>query len=137
MADHVDAAKRSLIMAAVHSKHTKPEIVVRKIVHRLGYRFRLHSAKLPGHPDLVFSGRRKVIFVHGCFWHRHPGCRYASLPKTRIDFWESKFRANVDRDERTRLELERTSWKVLTVWQCELKEPERLAERLNDFLSQK
>lgn len=137
MADHVDPAKRSLIMAAVHSKNTRPEIVVRKIVHRLGYRYRLHSGKLPGHPDLVFPGRRKVVFVHGCFWHRHPGCRYASSPKTRVDFWQSKFVANVVRDERTRLELESLGWKVLTVWQCELKQPESLAGRLDEFLSEK
>jgi DNA mismatch endonuclease (patch repair protein) len=137
VADHVDPAKRSLIMAAVHSKNTKPEIVVRNIVYRLGYRYRLHSGKLPGHPDLVFAGRRKVVFVHGCFWHRHSGCRYASSPKTRVEFWQSKFLANVARDERTRLELERSGWKVLTVWQCELKQLESLVERLDEFLSEK
>lgn len=135
MVDHVDAAKRSLIMAAVHSKHTKPEMVVRRMVYRLGYRYRLHSAKLPGRPDLVFAGRRKIVFVHGCFWHRHPGCRYASSPKTRVEFWEEKFLRNVARDERTRQELENAGWKVLTVWECELKEPEKLAERLNEFLA--
>ena len=124
-------------MAAVHSKNTRPEMLVRKIVHRLGYRYRLHSAKLPGRPDLVFAGRQKVVFVHGCFWHRHPGCRYASSPKTRIDFWESKFQANVARDERTNRELEQAGWKVFTVWQCELKEPEKLAVRLDEFLSEK
>lgn len=136
MVDHVDPAKRSLIMAAVHSKDTKPEMVVRKIVHGLGYRYRLHSEKLPGRPDLVFPGKRKVVFVHGCFWHRHPECRYASTPKTRTDFWEAKFRANVARDERIKLELERMGWAVKTVWQCELKDPETLAERLDEFLSE-
>lgn len=133
--DHVDPAKRSLIMAAVHSKHTKPELVVRKIVYGLGYRYRLHSAKLPGRPDLVFPGRRKAVFVHGCFWHRHRGCRYASSPKTRVEFWKGKFEANVARDKRTCEELEDEGWKVLTVWECELKEPKRLAERLNEFLA--
>lgn len=137
MVDHVAPAKRSFIMAAVHSKNTKPEIVVRKIVHRLGYRYRLHSGKLPGHPDLVFPGRRKVVFVHGCFWHRHPGCRYATSPKTRVEFWNGKFEANVARDARTVGELERMGWQVLTVWQCELKEPEKLTERLNEFLFEK
>lgn len=136
MADHVDSAKRSLIMAAVHSKHTKPELLARKIVHGLGYRYRLHSGKLPGHPDLVFPGRRKVVFVHGCFWHRHPGCAKASSPKTRPDFWEAKFQANVARDARTQREIESQGWKVFTVWQCELKDPERLAGRLNEFLSE-
>jgi len=134
--DHVDASKRSLIMAAVHSKNTKPEIVVRKIVHGLGYRFRLHSDKLPGKPDLVFPARRKVIFVHGCFWHRHTRCRYATTPKTKTEFWKAKFKANVARDKRTRLALERLGWAVEMVWQCELKEPELLAERLDEFLSE-
>jgi DNA mismatch endonuclease (patch repair protein) len=133
--DHVDQAKRSLIMAAVHSKNTKPELVVRKLVFGMGYRYRLHSAKLPGKPDLVFPGRHKVIFVHGCFWHRHKGCRYATSPKTRVDFWEAKFGANVARDKRTNRELKELGWSVLTVWQCQLKEPEKLARKLDDFLS--
>jgi DNA mismatch endonuclease, patch repair protein len=133
--DHVDSTKRSLIMAAVHSKHTKPELVVRKIVYGLGYRYGLHSKKLPGKPDLVFAGKRKAIFVHGCFWHRHRGCRYATSPKTRIEFWQSKFQGNVVRDERTTEELKRLGWSVMTIWQCELKEPEQLAERINEFLT--
>jgi DNA mismatch endonuclease (patch repair protein) len=123
-------------MAAVHSKNTKPEMVVRKLVFGMGYRYRLHSANLPGKPDLVFPGRHKVIFVHGCFWHRHKGCRYASSPKTRVDFWEAKFDANVARDKRTNRELKELGWSVLTVWQCQLKEPEKLARKLNDFLSE-
>lgn len=122
-------------MAAVHSKNTKPEMVVRKLVFGMGYRYRLHSAKLPGKPDMVFPGKCKVIFVHGCFWHRHKGCRYATSPKTRVDFWEGKFTANVARDKRTERELKKLGWSVLTVWQCQLKEPERLAKRLDDFLS--
>jgi DNA mismatch endonuclease (patch repair protein) len=122
-------------MAAVHSKNTKPELVVRKLVFGMGYRYRLHSAKLPGKPDLVFPGRHKVIFVHGCFWHRHKGCRYATSPKTRVDFWEAKFDANVARDKRTNRELKELGWSVLTVWQCQLKEPEKLARKLDDFLS--
>lgn len=132
--DHVDSAKRSLIMAAVHSKHTKPEVVVRKIVYGLGYRYRLHAKNLPGRPDLVFPGKRKAIFVHGCFWHRHTGCRYATSPKTRVQFWESKFQTNVDRDRRNVSDLESLGWKVLTVWQCELKKLGTLTERLNEFL---
>jgi DNA mismatch endonuclease (patch repair protein) len=129
--DHVDRTKRSLIMAAVHSKNTKPEMVVRKLVFGMGYRYRLHSASLPGKPDLVFPGRNKVIFVHGCFWHR----RYAASPKTRVDFWEAKFDANVARDKRTNRELKKLGWSVLTVWQCQLKKPDRLARKLDDFLS--
>jgi DNA mismatch endonuclease (patch repair protein) len=133
--DHVDQTKRSAIMAAVHSENTTPEIATRKIVHALGYRYRLHVHTLPGSPDLAFPARRRVIFVHGCFWHRHRKCRYASSPKTRRRFWESKFAANVIRDRRVKLELKRMGWAVLTVWQCELKKPERLARRLDDFLS--
>jgi len=128
-------AKRSLIMAAVRSKNTNPEMAVRRIVHALGYRYRLNVPTLPGRPDLVFPARRKVIFVHGCFWHRHNRCRYASSPKTNCEFWESKFAANVARDRRVRRELKEMNWAALTVWQCELKKPEKLTERLDDFLS--
>lgn len=135
MADHVDQEKRSLIMAAVHSENSGPEIAVRKMVHRLGYRYRLHVATLPGRPDLAFPGLRKVIFVHGCFWHRHRKCRYATWPKTRRAFWRTKFESNVKRDGRITRELRRMDWAVMTVWQCELKKPERLAGRLDDFLS--
>lgn len=135
MADHVDQAKRSLIMAAVHSKDTTPEMAVRKIVHRLGYRYRLHVGELPGRPDLVFPARHKVIFIHGCFWHRHAKCQYATSPKMRSDFWKAKFTANVARDRRAMRELKRMDWVVMTVWQCELKKPDKLTERLNEFLS--
>jgi DNA mismatch endonuclease (patch repair protein) len=133
--DHVDRKKRSLIMAAVHSEDTSPEIAVRKIVHRLGYRYRLHVRTLPGRPDLVFPALGKVVFVHGCFWHRHPRCHYATSPKTRQEFWEAKFVANVERDRRVKRELKRLEWSVMTVWQCELKKPERLTRRLDEFLS--
>jgi len=122
-------------MAAVHSKDTKPEMAVRKLVHRLGYRYRLHVAYLPGKPDLVFASKMKVVFVHGCFWHRHVRCRYASTPKSRRVFWEDKFSTNVARDRRTQQELKKLGWKILTVWQCELKNMERLARRLDGFLS--
>ena len=135
MTDHVDQAKRSLIMAAVHSKDTKPEMVVRKLVFGLGYRYRLHVATLPGKPDLVFPGRRKAIFVHGCFWHRHTNCRYATSPKSRVEFWEAKFTANVARDRRTNRELRKLGWSVLTVWQCQLKDHGKLMRKLDDFLA--
>jgi len=133
--DHVDREKRSLIMSAVHSQDTKPELAVRKIVHSLGYRYRLHDPKLPGRPDLVFALRRKAIFVHGCFWHRHTRCRYTTTPKTRTAFWEAKFSSNVSRDRRTRHLLKKMGWKVLTVWQCELKNLKKLTERLDEFLA--
>jgi DNA mismatch endonuclease (patch repair protein) len=134
--DRFDKSKRSAIMSAVHSKDTNPEIIVRKLVHAMGYRYRLHSKGLPGKPDLVFSGKRKVIFVHGCFWHRHMRCPKASTPKTRVDFWQEKFDANVARDKRTELALKKEGWSVLTVWQCELKDIQRLAKRFTDFLEQ-
>ena len=126
--------KRSAIMAAVGQKDTKPEMVVRRLAHALGYRFRLHRKDLPGRPDLVFPGRRKVIFVHGCFWHRHQGCRKASMPKTRSDFWNAKFEANVARDARVERALEEAGWDVEVVWECQTKEPSELAERLTGFL---
>jgi DNA mismatch endonuclease, patch repair protein len=133
--DHVDQAKRSLIMAAVHSEDTRPERVVQGIVHGLGYRYRLHVKSLPGRPDMVFPARRKLIFVHGCFWHRHRKCRYATSPKSRRKFWKAKFAANVARDRRNLRQLKRMGWAVLTVWQCELKKKERLMGRLDEFLS--
>ena len=135
MVDHVDRTKRSLIMAAVHSQDTKPEIAVRRIVHALGFRYRLHDRALPGRPDLVFVSRRKAIFVHGCFWHRHTRCKYATTPKSHTASWDAKFRSNVDRDRRTRRELKKAGWTILTVWQCELKNTEKLTERLNEFLA--
>ena len=122
-------------MAAVRSEDTGPEMAIRKIVHRLGYRYRLHVRSLPGRPDLVFPARRKVVFVHGCFWHRHPKCRYATSPGTHKEFWQRKFASNQARDRRATRELKRMDWAVLTVWACELKKPDRLTERLNDFLS--
>lgn len=121
-------------MGRVRSKNTGPELAVRRLAHGMGYRYRLHDARLPGKPDLVFSGRRKVIFVHGCFWHGHTGCRYARLPKTRVDYWREKFACNKNRDAVVRRKLRALGWRSLVVWQCELKRPERLAEKLRDFL---
>ena len=121
-------------MAAIRSAGTGPEVAVRSIVRKLGYRFGTNNAKLPGKPDLVFARRRKVIFVHGCFWHRHRGCKRATTPSTRIEFWESKLSSNVARDRQTQHELKNMGWDVLVVWQCELKELEILMERLNEFL---
>jgi DNA mismatch endonuclease (patch repair protein) len=132
--DHVAPEKRSLIMAAVRSKNTKPEMAVRRLVHGLGYRYRLHAKELPGHPDLAFPSRKKIVFVHGCFWHRHPRCRYATSPKTRVAFWNEKFEKNVARDRRDRRALKKAGWAVMIVWQCELKNLERLARRIDDFL---
>ncbi|NYF77976.1 very short patch repair endonuclease [Granulicella arctica] len=133
MVDHIDPARRSLNMAAVRSKHTEPELVVRKIVYGLGYRYRLHWEKLPGKPDLVFPGKRKVIFVHGCFWHGHD-CIRGRLPSTNLDFWEQKVGKNKERDSRVRNQLEAQGWNVLTLWQCRLKEASELKQTIVRFL---
>jgi DNA mismatch endonuclease (patch repair protein) len=121
-------------MAAVHTKDTGPELALRRLVHRLGYRYRLHAAELPGRPDLVFRPRKKVIFVHGCFWHRHAKCRYATTPKSRTLFWQAKFAANIARDQRNLSDLKKAGWRVLTIWQCQLKKPSNVAKRTNEFL---
>ena len=136
MADRLSVKRRSANMAAIRSADTKPEMIVRCLAHRLGYRFRLHRKDLPGKPDLVFVARRKVIFVHGCFWHMHPkpGCLDARMPKSNQDYWRPKFGRNVARDNRHRLALARLGWKVLVVWDCETKDAGQLAARLNRFL---
>lgn len=121
-------------MARVRSTDTRPEILVRKLVHALGYRYRLHAKELPGRPDIVFRKRAKIIFVHGCFWHRHAGCALARLPKSRPEFWMPKLEGNKKRDERNRRELLRMGWKILTVWECELQKPASLADRVRRFL---
>jgi len=121
-------------MARVRSTDTRPELFVRKLVYGLGYRYRLHARELPGHPDIAFRKRRKVIFVHGCFWHRHKGCALARLPKSRLDFWLPKLEGNRNRDEQNRRALLREGWKVLTIWECQLKSPERMGERIRRFL---
>ena len=134
MVDHVGTAKRKAMMAAVKSKNTSPEVALRKMLYARGYRYRLHDAKLPGRPDIVFHGCKKAIFVNGCFWHRHSGCRYATTPKTRAEFWEAKFAANVGRDRRNIAALEEMGWSVAVVWQCELKQPEIVIGRMTKFL---
>ena len=121
-------------MARVRSKNSRPEMVVRRLVFSLGYRYRLHARDLPGHPDLVFRPRRKVIFVHGCFWHRHQLCPLARMPKSRLDFWQPKLEGNRLRDQRNRRDLAKAGWKVLTIWECQLKNPERLEEIIKRFL---
>jgi|SRR5665213_107822 len=132
--DRLTPQERSSNMASIPSRNTNPEMIVRKTVHSLGYRYRLHQKSLPGTPDLTFLRKRKVIFVHGCFWHRHKGCAKASTPTTRADFWQEKFDSNVARDRRVTKALKREGWKILVVWQCELKNSEALARRIDAFL---
>ena len=137
MTDVFSAAKRSEVMSRIRGKDTTPELQVRSIVHRLGYRFRLHVRDLPGSPDLVLPRLGTVIFVHGCFWHRHRGCRYATTPSTRRAFWQAKFDANVARDKRTAASLRHLGWSVITVWECQLRTPERVAARLERLLAER
>lgn len=135
--DAPPSALRSAIMSRVKSAHTKPEMIVRRLVHRLGFRYRLHVRGMAGSPDLVFPKRRSIIFVHGCFWHRHEGCKRATTPKTRVTFWNEKFSRNVERDRAAIRSLEAADWKVLVVWECETKDQEGLAKTLTAFLSQR
>ena len=132
--DTLSTRERSRRMASIRSKNTKPELFVRTMLHALGYRFRIHQRQLPGSPDLVFASRKKVIFVHGCFWHGHRGCKVANIPQTRTQYWKDKFEANRRRDRRNRAQLSREGWRVLTVWECELKVPDRACGRLTAFL---
>lgn len=121
-------------MSAVHSKDTGPEMVIRRLVFGMGYRYRLHVKELPGRPDIVMPGRRKVIDVRGCFWHGHVGCRYGRLPKSRLEFWTAKIERNRARDVENLKLLEDRGWKVLVVWQCELKNLDTLKTKLYEFI---
>lgn len=136
MVDNVTKKVRSRMMGAIKSKNTSPELFIRSMVHRLGYRFRLHAKDLPGHPDLVFRSRKKVILVHGCFWHQHSSekCRDGRMPKSNRSYWNPKLLKNTERDKRSLKELRALKWKVLTIWECETKNPERLARVLTKFL---
>lgn len=120
-------------MQSVKNTDTKPELIVRRCLHSMGYRYRLHRKDLPGRPDIAFIARRKAIFVHGCFWHRHR-CQKGRLPKSRLDYWEPKLEANVLRDRANIDELESLGWQTLVVWQCELADRDTLAARLQDFV---
>lgn len=121
MADVVDTETRSRMMAGIRGRNTKPELALRKELHARGYRYRLHAPDLPGKPDIVLPRHRAVIFVHGCFWHRHPGCSYSTCPKSNEDFWTAKFAKNVERDERARRALLREGWRVALVWECAMR----------------
>jgi DNA mismatch endonuclease (patch repair protein) len=132
--DRVTPKKRSDIMRRVLSKNTGPEMVVRRLVHSLGYRYGLHSRKLPGCPDLVFASRKKVIFVHGCFWHQHPGCSKAKPPKSNQEYWIPKLEENRRRDIEKQNELIKLKWDFLVIWQCEIKDFNNLKKKLIEFL---
>lgn len=131
--DDVEPVRRR-IMSSVGQRDTKPEISVRRLLHSMNYRYRLHRKALPGRPDIAFGSRRKAIFVHGCFWHRHPGCSKATSPKTRAHFWAEKFDRNVERDREVERRLADLGWKSLVVWECETRSPDTLASKLCAFL---
>jgi DNA mismatch endonuclease (patch repair protein) len=126
-------AQRSFIMSAVKGKNTSPELLVRRLIFNMGYRYRLHGKGLPGKPDLIFPSKRKVVFVHGCFWHGH-GCKKGQLPKSRLDYWAPKIAANQARDGRQLDELRHMGWETLTLWQCELNDAAQLAIKVRKFL---
>jgi DNA mismatch endonuclease (patch repair protein) len=130
MADVLSTELRSLNMSRIKSRDTRPELFVRSLLHRMGYRFRLHRSDLPGKPDIVLPRHKLIIFVHGCFWHRHKGCRFAYTPKSRVEFWECKLGGNVERDIRVRKALRKLGWRVVIVWECELRNAAKLEARL-------
>ena len=117
-------------MSRIRSKNTEPEMIVRRLLHAMGVRYRLHRDALPGKPDIVLGSRRLVIFVHGCFWHRHPGCRGATMPAANRDFWQAKLEGNAARDLLHRAALRKLGWRVAVIWECETRQPEKLARRL-------
>ncbi len=128
--DRLTKEQRSWNMSRIRSKDTKPEIIVRRLLHAMGVRYRLHRAGLPGKPDIVLGPRRLVIFVHGCFWHRHAGCREATMPSANRDFWEAKLEGNAARDLRHRAALRKLGWRIAVIWECETRQPEKLMRRL-------
>jgi DNA mismatch endonuclease, patch repair protein len=132
--DTLTPERRSGNMRQIRSKNTAPEVLLRRMLHREGYRFRLHRPDLPGKPDLVFPARRKVIFVHGCFWHQHPGCREGRVPGSRRDYWEPKLARNQQRDMATQAALKEQGWQYLIVWECEVKNSNKVLEALLSFL---
>jgi DNA mismatch endonuclease (patch repair protein) len=123
------------MMSLVADKNTKPEILVQKTIRSLGYRFSLHRKNLAGCPDIVLAKMRRIIFVHGCFWHCHKGCGRASRPKTNVNFWDKKLDSNVKRDRKNRRTLKKDGWQVLVIWECQTKSPERLGKKLRKYLS--
>lgn len=126
--------QRSRTMRAVRSRNTKPEMIVRRFLHAEGLRYRLHGSRLPGKPDLVFPGRRVALFVHGCFWHQHPGCSASSRPKSNTDYWTKKLDGNVERDRLVKESLEAGGWRVITIWECQVRNRDALIELATQIL---
>jgi DNA mismatch endonuclease, patch repair protein len=134
--DKLTPERRSENMRKIRAKHTSPELMVRRIVHKMGFRYRLHVAKLPGKPDLVFSRMKKIVEVRGCFWHQHRTCGDSHIPKSRIDYWRPKLTRNKRRDKKNESQLRAEGWDLLIVWECELKDVRAVSKRISKFLSQ-
>lgn len=132
--DKLNSQKRSENMRRIRSRHTGPEIAIRRLVHSLGFRFRLHSSQLPGKPDLVFASRKKVIYVHGCFWHMHSTCREGRVPSSRTEYWKPKLERTVQRDAGHLKEIKRMGWRALVIWECNLRKLDRVERRIRRFL---
>lgn len=130
MTDIMDSSSRSALMARIRSRDTAPELAVRRVAHRMGLRFRLYRKDLPGRPDLVFPKHRLAVLVHGCFWHRHRGCRHAAMPKSRVEYWSEKFERNIARDRRDEENLRKLGWRVLVIWECETRDEVAIEHRL-------
>ena len=134
MTDIVSKKRRSEMMSGIKGKDTKPEIATRKMMYKMGLRYRLHRKDLPGKPDIVLGTIKLAIFVHGCFWHRHNQCKYSYSPKTRVNFWEKKFNDNVKRDINNRLALEELGWKSAVIWECQTKDPDDLKKNILNII---
>ncbi|QDU17462.1 Very short patch repair protein [Gimesia maris] len=130
MADRISPEHRSWNMSRIKNRDTKPELIVRSLLYRMGYRFRLHRKDLPGKPDIVLPKYKTVIFVHGCFWHRHKGCKYAYNPKSRVNFWKRKFADTIERDKRQQQSLRKSGWNIIVIWECECMDLELLSNKL-------
>ena len=136
MVDNLTPVLRSWNMSRIRSKNTRPEIIVRSLLHGMGYRFRLFNSKLPGNPDIILPRRKKIIFVNSCFFHRHPGCRKATTPKSNVQYWLTKFQKNMLRDEKVKNLLEIAGWKVFTIWECQIKDIDQLKETLKQYMNE-
>ncbi|HYO68757.1 MAG TPA: DNA mismatch endonuclease Vsr [Archangium sp.] len=134
--DTISQERRSKNMSRIRSKDTSPELAVRRLVHAAGFRYRLHRKDLPGKPDLVFASRRKVIFIHGCFWHQHKECAVAHRPRSNLAYWLPKLQRNQERDQRAERELLQAGWSVLTLWECEIEEPISMGRKILKFLNE-
>ena len=128
MVDIISKKRRSWNMSRIGGKNTQPELVVRSLLHKMGYRFRLHAKKLPGKPDIVLPKYKTVIFVNGCFWHRHKRCKYAYTPKSRIKFWQKKFQGTIERDQKAKRQLKKLGWKFLIIWECRVKNTHKIKQ---------